>query len=89
MNANTACIYWMHQPKMPEAVEVLMLRKISCAVVRKFELFGLVNTENRDIYLFGVQQFLMLVLNLISMVFIGVLFRQTIQCLFTWHCLFC
>ena len=23
MNANTACIYWMHQPKMPEAVKKL------------------------------------------------------------------
>ena len=59
-----------------------MLQKISGAVVRKFELFGLVNNENRDIYLFGIQQFLMMVLNLISMIFIGVLFQQTIQCLF-------
>ena len=59
-----------------------MLQKMSGAIVRKFELFGLVNNENRDIYLFGIQQFLMLVINVISMIFIGVLFRQTIQCLF-------
>ncbi len=59
-----------------------MLQKMSGAIIRKFESFGLVNNENRDIYLFGVQQFLMLVINVISMIFIGILFRQIIQCLF-------
>lgn len=58
-----------------------MLQKMSGAIVRKFESFGLVNNENCDIYLFGVQQFLMLVINVISMIFIGILFRQIIQCL--------
>lgn len=30
-----------------------MLQKVSCAIVKRFELFGLVNDENREIYLFG------------------------------------
>ena len=58
-----------------------MLNKVSCAIVKKFELFGLVNDENREIYLFGSSQLLMLLINLISMIFIGILFRQTAQCL--------
>ncbi len=59
-----------------------MIQKISSAIVKRFELLGIVNNKNRDIYLFGLQQFLMLLINLISMILIGILFRQTIQCLF-------
>lgn len=58
-----------------------MLHKVSCAIVKRFELFGLVNDENREIYLFGSHQLLMLLINLISMIFISILFRQTAQCL--------
>lgn len=58
-----------------------MLQKISCAIVKKFELFGIVNNDNREIYLFGANQLLMLLINLISMIFIGILFHQTAQCL--------
>lgn len=58
-----------------------MLQKVSCAIVKRFELFGLVNDENREIYLFGSHQLLMLLINLISMIFIGILFHQTAQCL--------
>lgn len=56
-----------------------MLQKVSCAIVKRFELFGLVNDENREIYLFGSHQLLMLLINLISMIFIGILFHQTAQ----------
>lgn len=58
-----------------------MLQKVSCAIVKRFELFGFVNDENREIYLFGSHQLLMLLVNLISMIFIGILFHQTAQCL--------
>ena len=58
-----------------------MLQKISYAIIKRFELFGLVNDENREIYLFGSYQLLMLLINLISMISIGILFHQTAQCL--------
>lgn len=44
-----------------------MLQKISCAIEKRFELFGLVNDENREIYLFSSHQLLMLLINLIRM----------------------
>lgn len=58
-----------------------MLQKISYAIIKRFELFGLVNDENREIYLFGSYQLLMLLINLISIISIGILFHQTAQCL--------
>lgn len=58
-----------------------MLQKISYAIIKRFELFGLVNDENREIYLFGSYQLLMLLINLISMISIGILFHKTAQCL--------
>lgn len=58
-----------------------MIEKISCAIVKKFEAFDIVNNENRDIYLFGTYQGLVLIINLISMILIGIAFGQIFECL--------
>ena len=64
-----------------EIAEVLMFQKASSAIVDSFENFGIVNNENREIYLFGIQQILTLLLNAISMLVIGFLFHQIFQCI--------
>lgn len=58
-----------------------MLHRISTALVKRLEEFGITSESNRDVYLFGMHQILLLLINLMSMTAIGILFHQLWQCL--------
>lgn len=57
-----------------------MFNKTSSAIIKQFEAYDLVNSENREVYFFGIQQGLILLLNLTSMILIGILMHQWLQC---------
>jgi len=58
-----------------------MIERISNAIERKYEAFDIANNKSRPIYLFGTYQLIMLLLNFISMLFIGFAFGQLTYCL--------
>lgn len=58
-----------------------MIEKISNAIERRYELFDIADNKNKSLYLFGTYQCIMLIINVVSMIFVGIAFGQLTHCL--------